>query len=220
MRSYSPMIEVLLGQHCALSDRCWYGFITALIIGLIIGKPIIVSLKSLSIKQVFRTRQQVHDLAILHHSKIGVPTMGGIIVMAASLVAMFIWASFNDLVLIALMVYLFCSFVGWLDDYLKIRRGNSKGLSSELRLMSQALITIVVVALTFVDPPLNDLLMRVEWKWVVSHLSPEVILGATVVFYFFVIAGTANAVNITDGIDGLAISNIFLCFVISIPLIT
>ena len=211
IRSFPPLVDMLFNKHHMLVDRCWYGFITALLIGLCIGKSVIFSLTELSIKQVFRTQSQVRDLAILHHSKAGVPTMGGVIVLIASLASVLIWASFNDLVVIALLVYLACTFIGWLDDFLKIRRNNSKGLSGWFKLLMQAAVTFMVIYLAYQDPPLKNLLMRVDWQ-ILERFSPSTVFYLTVLFYFFVIAGTTNAVNITDGIDGLAISNILLCF--------
>jgi phospho-N-acetylmuramoyl-pentapeptide-transferase len=184
-----------------------------LVAGFVIAKPLINLLASHRIRQVFRTRQQVKDLAILHGQKLGVSTMGGIVVMIASLLSMAIWASFNDLVIMALMIYAVCSLLGAIDDILKIVREKSLGLTSWQKLFAQLLITALVLYVARESPPINNLLTNVEWSWFYGRFDQTTAYALIAVFYFLVIAGTSNGVNITDGIDGLAITNITQCFV-------
>ncbi|MDR1890596.1 MAG: phospho-N-acetylmuramoyl-pentapeptide-transferase [Puniceicoccales bacterium] len=213
MRPFNPLVSLLFGKQYSLWERCAYGFATAFIVALMIGKPIIRFLSRHQIRQVFRTKQQVKDLAILHDHKIGVPTMGGIIIASASLVAVAIWASFNDLLIVSLLIYFLCSLLGAADDALKIIKGNSKGITSRQKLCVQALITGFLFYIASKNPPINDLFVHVHWKWFQSNFDPQIALAIIVVFYFCVIAGTSNAVNLTDGIDGLATINILLCFI-------
>ncbi|MDR2776952.1 MAG: phospho-N-acetylmuramoyl-pentapeptide-transferase [Puniceicoccales bacterium] len=190
-----------------------WGFVTAFIAALIIGKPIIKTLSKHQIRQVFRSKQQIKNLAVLHDYKKGIPTMGGIIIALASFIAIAIWASFNDLVITSLLVYLCCSLLGAADDILKIIKGNSKGVTSGQKLCVQALITGFIFYVASQNPPINHLLTHVHWKWFYDYFDPQIAIAVIVVFYFCVVAGTSNAVNLTDGIDGLAITNIALCFV-------
>ncbi|MDR2778726.1 MAG: phospho-N-acetylmuramoyl-pentapeptide-transferase [Puniceicoccales bacterium] len=213
IRPFPPLVSLLFGEQYDLYERCIYGFATAFIVVLIIGKSIIRMLLKHQIRQVFRTKQQVRDLAILHDHKRGVPTMGGIMIALASFIAIALWTSFNDLVITSLLVYFLCSLLGATDDILKIIKGNSKGVTSGQKLFVQALMTGFVFYIASQNPPINDLLTHVNWKWFHSYFDPQIALAVIVVFYFCVIAGTSNAVNLTDGVDGLAIINIALCFV-------
>jgi phospho-N-acetylmuramoyl-pentapeptide-transferase len=118
---------------------------------------------------------------------------------------------FNDLVVTALAVYLVCSALGGLDDLLKIIRRNSSGLSSWQKLFLQGLVTWFALRFAANNPPVYGLLVDVHWHWFRRLFEPDMALAALGIFYFFVVAGTTNAVNITDGIDGLAITNIMPC---------
>ncbi|MDR1528309.1 MAG: phospho-N-acetylmuramoyl-pentapeptide-transferase [Puniceicoccales bacterium] len=213
IRPFNPLVSLLFGKQYSLYERCVWGFVTAFVVALVVGKPIIRTLSKHQVRQVFRTKQQVKNLAILHDHKRGVPTMGGIIIALASFVAIAIWTSFNDLVITSLLVYLFCSLLGAADDILKIIKGNSKGVTSGQKLCVQALITGFIFYVASQNPPINSLLMHVHWKWFHGYFDPQIAMVIIVVFYFCVISGTSNAVNLTDGIDGLAIVNIALCFV-------
>ncbi|MDR1595516.1 MAG: phospho-N-acetylmuramoyl-pentapeptide-transferase [Puniceicoccales bacterium] len=212
IRPFPPVVS-LLGAHCNLEKRCLWGFFTALLFGLIVTPKVIRFLSRHGIYQVFRSRQQVHTLAILHNGKAGVPTMGGISVLIASLSAALLWASFNDLVIIALLVYLSCSLLGAVDDAAKIIRGNSKGLVAWQKLFVQALITWGVWKLAMKSPPIGDIFTNVDWPRQIRGVDAEMIAVILPIFYFLVIAGTSNGVNITDGIDGLAITNMLQCFI-------
>ncbi|MDR2603236.1 MAG: phospho-N-acetylmuramoyl-pentapeptide-transferase [Puniceicoccales bacterium] len=214
IKPFDPLVSLLFGKQYSLYERCMWGFVTAFVVALIIGKSIIRTLLKHQVRQVFRTKQQVRDLAILHDHKNGIPTMGGIIIALASFAAIAVWASFNDLVITSLLVYFLCSLLGAADDILKIIKGNSKGVTSRQKLCVQALITGFIFYVASQNPPINNLLTHVHWKWFYDYfVDPQIAMAVIVVFYFCVIAGTSNAVNLTDGIDGLAIVNIALCFV-------
>ncbi|MDR0693126.1 MAG: phospho-N-acetylmuramoyl-pentapeptide-transferase [Puniceicoccales bacterium] len=213
IRPFDPIVSLLFEKQYSLYERCMWGFVTAFVMALMIGKPIIRTLLKHQVRQVFRTKQQVKSLAILHDHKRGVPTMGGIIIALASFVATAIWASFNDLLIISLLVYFLCSLLGAADDILKIIKGNSKGVTSRQKLCVQALITGFIFYIASQNPSIDHLLTHVHWKWFHGYFDPQMAMAVIVVFYFCVIAGTSNAVNLTDGIDGLAIVNIALCFV-------
>jgi phospho-N-acetylmuramoyl-pentapeptide-transferase len=155
----------------------------------------------------------VRDLAVLHEFKIGVPTMGGILIFLSTLASLVIWVSFNDLVLTILIVYTVCSLLGALDDILKITKGHSTGLTSWQKLFLQALITGMVLWLSKDNPPVGSLLLNVKWKWFHAIFNQQWAFVVLSIFYFFVISGTSNAVNLTDGIDGLAVVNVLMCLI-------
>ena len=184
----------------------------ALIIGIVIGPKCIQLLSAHRIKQVFRTRQQVRELATLHESKAGIPTLGGIIIAIASLTSATLFVSFNDFVVLALGVYVLCSLVGLLDDLLKIVRDNSNGISSWQKLTGQCLISVLFLAIIFCSPQLKNNRLSVSWPWFNQTFSGGLGIFILISFYMLVLTGTSNAVNLTDGIDGLAISNLFFCF--------
>jgi phospho-N-acetylmuramoyl-pentapeptide-transferase len=139
--------------------------------------------------------------------------MGGAMVLISSLTAVALWASPNDLVIVCVLFYLACTLFGAIDDLLKIGRGNSVGLTACQKLLLQALLTIVVLCVARQAPPINNLLTHVDWPWFSVTFSPGVALIVMLIFYFLVFAGTSDAVNITDGVDGLAITNIMQCLI-------
>jgi hypothetical protein len=139
LRPFVPLVSLLSRTQDTLCDKCRGRFITAFIAALIITRPITNNLSKHQIRQVFLTRQQVRDLAILHQQKIGIPTMGGIAIELASIIAVIFWASFKDLVIVSLLMYLLCSLLGAGDDILKIAKGNSRGVTSSQKLWAQVL---------------------------------------------------------------------------------
>jgi phospho-N-acetylmuramoyl-pentapeptide-transferase len=108
---------------------------------------------------------------------------------------------------------LLCSLLGALDDATKITKGNAKGLTSWQKLFAQLLVTWGVWHVALNNPPIGDLVMNVGWVRILEGLDPQKIAAILFLFYLLVIAGTSNGVNITDGIDGLAITNIMQCLI-------
>ena len=212
IRPLPPLIHLMTDSHFELYRRGLYGALTAFLVCLFSGPFIIRLLKSHRVRQVFRTRQQVRDLAMLHESKFGTPTMGGLIILLGALSSMAIWASFNDLVIIATCVYLSCTLLGIIDDSLKIFYGSSRGINSLYKLIVPALLVTGLYFIAKHNPPLRHLLTYVDWEFL-STWTPRTVIIGIAVLYFFVIAGSCNAVNLTDGIDGLAITNIMMCFI-------
>ena len=192
------------------------GILAALIsflICTICGQFFIKSLKVLHINQVFRTKEQVRELAQLHKSKAGVPTMGGLIISLGALTSASIFCKFNKFVVIPVIVYALGTALGVFDDLLKISRGNSKGIAAKYKLLLPACVVTLLMVIANGDATLKKILINVEWDWITLILNTKVLFVIITIFYFFVIAGTSNAVNLTDGIDGLAITNITVSFV-------
>ncbi len=188
-----------------ITIRAVFAGVTALIIGFVIAPWVFRKLKDLSASQVLRGEAEVGDLAKLHKGKSQTPTMGGLIIYVSVTISVLLWATPNVYVFSALLVYTALTVIGFLDDYLKIARRNSKGLAGRWKLLGQALTTGTVLLLLLSNPDSADK-MRELWvpfyKDVVITQMPLFVLFP---FLFLILAGSSNAINLTDGIDGLAI---------------
>lgn len=188
-----------------ISFRSMGGAATALVIGLLIAPALIQFLRRVKAGQVFRKAEEVGQLAELHKKKQGTPTMGGLIVYISVVISTLLWAQGNVFIWTALLVYTGLTCIGFADDYQKIVLRNSKGLAGRWKLLGQALVTVVALAVLLSHPASESFVRQL---WVPFHKEPimEVMpLPLLAVFLFLIIAGTSNAINLTDGVDGLAI---------------
>ena len=146
-----------------------------------------------------------HDAAAgglqqFHQQKAGTPTMGGLLMVAAIALSVLLWGNLsNHLLLIALAAMLGLGAIGFLDDYLKLRKQGAAGLPWSAKLLGQTLIGLAVGWSVVAFPPHNTVL---EVPFVKQWSLP--IGGVSVPFAALVIVGCSNAVNLTDGLDGLA----------------
>ncbi len=177
---------------------------TAFLISIICGNWVIRKLISLKFGQPIRTKEEVNQLFELHGAKKGTPTMGGILIIGSILISTLLWAApENPFVWLVLFSMLFLGGIGFYDDWLKVAKKNSAGISSRLKFGLQCLLAGIFTAFFLFDPELS----RTAKELYIPFLKDPVILslGAfTFVFYLLVIVGTSNAVNLTDGLDGLA----------------
>ena len=204
-----------------ISLRAVLATMTALVISFLIGPRMIAWLTRMRIGQAVR-----NDGPQTHLTKAGTPTMGGALILVSIAVTTLLWADLdNRFVWVVLLVTLGFGAVGWVDDWRKVVARNPKGLPARAKLFWQSLIGIVAaVYLAFsVSAPDNTTFAQLFLAWVQSGfavgLSPK---GDLIVPFFktisyplgvwgfialsyFVIVGTSNAVNLTDGLDGLAI---------------
>jgi len=182
-----------------LTLRAILGTITALLVSLIVGPIMIRSLRMNQIGQSVR-----EDGPQAHLSKAGTPTMGGALILVAVTISTLLWADLsNRFVWIVLVVTLLFGAIGWVDDYRKVALGNSKGLSAKHKYFWQSVVGLgagLVLVITAQSPAETKLIVPF-FKHVVFDLSPWLF----VLLAYFVIVGTSNAVNLTDGLDGLAI---------------
>jgi phospho-N-acetylmuramoyl-pentapeptide-transferase len=203
-----------------ISVRALGAGITALMIGFWIGPTLISSLKKIGARQAFRDKDEVGKLADLHIEKSHTPTMGGGLIFISVLLSVLLWAEPNVYVCTALITYALLTIVGFADDYLKVSKKNSKGLPGRYKLVGQLFATIA--ALFFLLGPLSaslngvgkDVLgsaekMREFWMPFISYPDtasiPVLSLGGIFLLYLLTLTGTSNAINLTDGLDGLAI---------------
>jgi len=179
--------------------------VTAFLITLIFGNPVIRTLTALKLGQPIRGAAEVHRLAELHGGKQGTPTMGGVLVIGAVFISCVIWARpDNRFVWLVLFAGVYLGALGFMDDYLKVTKKKSDGISGRLKLFFQLILAGIVTAV-FLTSPLLEVQARSLY---LPFVKAPVIMNMswfTFVFFALVIVGASNAVNLTDGLDGLAI---------------
>jgi len=177
---------------------------TAFLISIVFGNIVIRKLISLKFGQPIRTQEEVHKLFELHGAKKGTPTMGGILIIGSILISTILWARpTNPFVWLVLFSAVYLGGIGFYDDWLKVTRKDSAGISSRLKFALQCVLALVFAAFFLWHPRLSDMAQNLY----VPFFKDPVITGMgafTFVFYLLVIVGTSNAVNLTDGLDGLA----------------
>ena len=201
--------QLIQGQYHAfrvfqyITFRSILAALTALLVGLLCGPMMIRWLQKLQIGQNVRD-----DGPQSHLSKKGTPTMGGVLILLAVTVSSLLWGDLKQPCLwLALFVTLSCGVVGWVDDYRKLVLKNSKGLPGRWKYFWQSVIAIVAVIYLYCNAsiPVQTQLSIPFFKAWFIELGPLFPLLA-----YFVIVGTSNAVNLTDGLDGLAIMPIVM----------
>jgi phospho-N-acetylmuramoyl-pentapeptide-transferase len=179
--------------------------VTAFLVTLVFGNFIIRELIALKLGQPVRAAAEVHRLAELHGGKQGTPTMGGVLIIGAVLISSFLWARpDNRFVWLVLFSMVYLGALGFADDYLKVTKKKSEGISGRLKLVFQIVLAAIVTG-AFLTSPLLEVQARALY---VPFVKAPVIANMswfTFVFFGLVIVGSSNAVNLTDGLDGLAI---------------
>ncbi|MCP3851615.1 MAG: phospho-N-acetylmuramoyl-pentapeptide-transferase [Gammaproteobacteria bacterium] len=181
-----------------LTLRAILGILTALSIALLVG-PFMI--KKLSVRQIGQVVRD--DGPESHFSKAGTPTMGGALILVAIAVSTLLWGDLNNhYVWVVLLVTLSFGLVGWVDDYRKVVYKDTKGLIARYKYFWQSLIGAVAAVYLYMSAqtPEETLLLIPFMKDVFIDLGPFYIL-----LTYLVIVGSSNAVNLTDGLDGLAI---------------
>ena len=181
-----------------LTLRIILAVLTALFIALMVGPAMIRRLVSRQIGQTVRD-----DGPKSHLSKAGTPTMGGLLILVSIAISTLLWGNLgNRFLWPVLLTTLAFGAIGWLDDYLKISRRNPKGLAARKKYFWQSVAALAAAGWLYVHAasPVETQLIVPFFKDVAVELGL-----AYVVFVYFVIVGSSNAVNLTDGLDGLAI---------------
>ena len=197
----------------------WFGFnifryitfrasmaaVTSFAICIIFGSVIVELLRGLNIGQYVR-KEHVADLYDLHKHKEGTPTMGGLLIILSVLASCFLWCRLdNSYVLLVLGGMIWLGTIGFIDDFIKIRNKSAKGVRAITKIGGQVILAIVVGLFVINDQNIGTGLYLPFVKNAVVNLG---------IFYIFfallVIVGASNAVNLTDGLDGLAIGCIVI----------
>ena len=181
-----------------LTLRAILSTLTALLIAILIGPKMIRYLQTMQIGQTVRD-----DGPQSHLSKSGTPTMGGLLILAAIVVSVLLWADLsNRYVLVTLAVVVSYGIIGFVDDYRKVIRKDSKGLIARWKYFWQSVVAIGVAFFLYSSATLSaETSLLIPFF---KEVFPQ--LGAFfIIITYFAIVGTSNAVNLTDGLDGLAI---------------
>ncbi len=187
-----------------ITFRAGGAFLTALIFGFMFGQPLINILR----RKQGKGQPIRDDGPASHFAKAGTPTMGGLLILSALLFSTLLWARLdNPYVWIVMLVTIAFGLIGFADDYAKVTKQNTKGVSSKVRFSAGLVIAVLATfaASSFHPPELTNQLAFPFLKDLLLNLS-----------YFFipfgmiVIVGAANAVNLTDGLDGLAIMPVMI----------
>ncbi|WP_338454866.1 phospho-N-acetylmuramoyl-pentapeptide-transferase [uncultured Alteromonas sp.] len=181
-----------------LTLRAILSTLTALLIAILIGPKMIRYLQAMQIGQTVRD-----DGPQSHLSKSGTPTMGGLLILAAIVVSVLLWADLsNRYVLVTLAVVVSYGIIGFVDDYRKVIRKDSKGLIARWKYFWQSVVAIGVAFFLYSSATLSaETSLLIPFF---KEVFPQ--LGAFfIIITYFAIVGTSNAVNLTDGLDGLAI---------------
>ena len=181
-----------------LTFRAILGTLTALGIGLLVGPWLIARLERHQVGQHVRTEGPVS-----HYSKAGTPTMGGALMLVGIGVATLLWGDLtNHFVWLVLLTTLTFGAIGGTDDWLKLTRGSSEGLSARSKLLLQSIAALIAGAVLFATAS-----SPVQTTLILPFLKDVAIpLGILLIpLTWLVVVGASNAVNLTDGLDGLAI---------------
>ena len=192
---YDPGFDVLR----YLTVRTLGGAVTALMISILMGPLIIKILKSMQFEQHVRPQGPES-----HYKKSGTPTMGGLLILSSLVISTLLWADLsNRYIWVVLFVTVSFAMIGFADDYIKIKKKSSDGLSSKQKIILQTAFSFISVTYLFYSAEAAP-----ETSFIVPFFKDLLIPMSPFLFIFtgmFVLVGSSNAVNLTDGLDGLAI---------------
>ncbi len=178
-----------------ITFRSAWALITALLISIIIGPMFINWLRKL------KFGQYIHEDVATHSAKAGTPTMGGLLIIFSLLISVLIWGDLSNVYLwLTIYVFVGFGFLGFIDDMVKIRGKKNQGISVSVKFFGQVLVAGAAMMILVQQPEFTTTLVIPVFK----DLAPD--LGWLYVpFAIIVMVGSSNAVNLTDGLDGLAI---------------
>jgi len=183
--------------------------ITALLLSWWFGPRVIEWLKELKIRHEF----QPDDVGTAGYvdprknlEKLGTPTMGGLMIVVIIDLTTLVWAQWSKLVLLTLFTIVLLCMLGFIDDFLKLKYRNTEGVRGFIKLYVQGALTLFAAFYLLFNKDTHNLISEV----MIPFIKEPVLVGTTgaivgVILTIFVIVGTSNAVNLTDGMDGLAI---------------
>jgi phospho-N-acetylmuramoyl-pentapeptide-transferase len=177
--------------------------LTSLVLFFISGNWAINKLRSSQLKQYIR-----EDGPSSHYSKKGTPTMGGCIILSITIISLLLWAKLDNFYIsVCIFVLLAYGLIGFTDDYLKTIRKSSKGLSARNKILLQIIAALIVSLSLYFHPGYDHNLTIPFFK----NIKPDLGLWYIALAAFFIV-GFSNAVNLTDGLDGLAIGPVTIAF--------
>ncbi len=202
---FYTLLDINLFQY--ITFRAGGAILTCLIISFIIAPIIIRNLKKYKIGQTVRD-----DGPKTHQVKSGTTTMGGIIIIISLLLSTVLWARLdNPFILWLIGATIYFGMIGFVDDYLKLVKKNPKGLSAKKKLFFQSLFAIGVIVYLYFNPTNYQYATSLNIPYLKTTFVEMSFLYFVLIF--LVIVGSSNAVNLTDGLDGLATGNIIIAAV-------
>jgi phospho-N-acetylmuramoyl-pentapeptide-transferase len=195
------------GAFAYISVRAAFAALFALIISIIFGKRIINWLASMQLKETIR-----EDVGLDHHkAKAGTPSMGGIIILLATLVPTILWVRLNNVYALLIIFVMFAlGVVGFVDDYIKIIKKDKRGLLGRFKLAGQITVGLILGLALYFTPEfepyrtLSTLPFVKDINIDYAIFGPELGWVLYIPLVIFIITAVSNAVNLTDGLDGLA----------------
>ncbi len=198
-RNYSSQLPLdVLNVFRYVTFRTAYAAITSLALSLVFGPLVIRKLREFKFGQEIREEGPAS-----HQAKRGTPTMGGVMIIGSVVVSTLLWANLlNWQVWVALIGMVGCAAVGFADDYIKIVKKRSLGLTGRQKLLGQLVVCLIVGGLLFAFTDYSSIVNVPFFKRYQPNLQVWGYLG----FIILVIISASNTVNLTDGLDGLAVS--------------
>ncbi|MDD5432188.1 MAG: phospho-N-acetylmuramoyl-pentapeptide-transferase [Candidatus Omnitrophica bacterium] len=183
-----------------LTFRSAMAVLTSFVVSLILGPFVIKKLKELKVGEKIN-KGDSEKLDKIHSHKQDTPTMGGVLIVAAILFSTLLWADItNKYVIVALFSMVWLAVTGFMDDYLKQTKKKPKGLTPAAKFTSQIVLGLILGVILLLDSQMN---IKIDVPFLKnSYLDLD---GLYILFVILVISGSSNAVNLTDGLDGLAI---------------
>ena len=198
-----------IGVFNYITFRAAGAAISALIISVIVSKPIIKKLKTKQLKE----QEKIELTGIGNHSlKVGTPTMGGLIILLSIIIPTLLWADIeNAFIILIVVVTLFLGGLGFLDDYLKVVKKYKQGLIGRYKLIGQIFIGLIIGSIIYFLPDLFGSNFEAINTLTTIPFSKNINFDFGILYIpvvIFIITATSNAVNLTDGLDGLAIGTV------------
>lgn len=181
--------------------RSAWAMVFALLVTIMVGPRFIAMLHRL------KFGQEIHEDVVAHKAKAGTPTMGGLLIAFGATLSTLLWADLsNRYIWLVLFVFLGFGAVGFLDDWMKIHRHHNKGLSPRAKMLGQIFVSGIAIFLLLQEQAYSSQLSVPFFKQFLPDLG-----WFYLVFAMVVMIGASNAVNLTDGLDGLAILPVVVC---------
>jgi len=188
-----------------ITVRAVAGAGTAFLITLIMGPWMIEKLRRLNIGQ-YERKEEAPPLYVLHGKKEGTPTMGGLLIIAAIIISTLLWAlPVSPFIWLVLGTLCWMGFIGFWDDYTKVVMKRSKGLKARFKLVLEVIWTIIAMIILLYLPETKGKVCQLMVPFLKEPLIADMGVVMSYLFMAVVVIGACNAVNLTDGLDGLAI---------------
>ncbi len=200
LTDYLDVLNLFQYQTFRAAGAC----LTAFLLSVIFGNWVIRKLTSLKLGQPIRTAEEVRELAELHGGKTGTPTMGGILIVSTLLISVILWTRLtNPFIWVLIYVALTTGMLGFVDDYRKVAKKNSVGVSGRVKLIVQFAVAVSAILFLMLREDTSVYIRELYIPFLKNPIITDMSWFA-LLFLPVVIVGCSNAVNLTDGLDGLA----------------